>query len=560
MIRRAVICALVALLVLPASAAAHAVVERTSPGQGSTVADPPGSVAVFFDEPVEASFGAVRVFSAEGDEVQAGEMYRPDGGSEGIAVHLEPDLPDGTYTATYHVVSADSHPVSGGFTFAIGKPTAGGGESVAAVLDRQSAGAITDAAFWLVRAVGYAAIALAVGILIFLLAVWRSPSAAAGAAFSARARRLLAWACGAGFVASLLALPLQVATVSGASFFDSLDPDLLDAVLSTRFGTVMAIRAATWALLAVILVTAGSSRARLAALLPAAALVASPAFSGHASTQSPEGLLVTSAIVHVAAISVWFGGLVALVAALPAATAQLGPVERTELLHSTLRRFSPLALASVIAIAASGTAQAIVEVGSFSALVETGFGRAVLAKIAILTLLVALGYANRQRLIPALGRLVAASETPGRVGVWLRRNLRAEVGLLAAAIAVTAVLVGYAPADQTGTGPVSGRTAIGAEVLEYTIEPATAGPNQIHLYLFDADDGSQFTGAKELRLTISEPERGIGPLEVDLRKSGPGHFTAPAATFAAPGDWTATVAMRISRFEEEEARIEVPIQ
>lgn len=560
MIRRAVICALVALLVVPAVAAAHAVVQRTSPGQGSTVDAAPGSVAVFFDEPVEASFGAVRVFSAEGEEVQSGEMFRPDGGNEGVAVRLQAGLPDGTYTATYHVVSADSHPVSGGFTFAIGKPTAGGGESVAALLERDRAGSMTGAAFWLDRALGYAAIALAVGLLVFLLAAWRSPSGAAHTALAARARILLAWACAAGFVTSLLALPLQIATVSGSSFFEALDPSLIDDILSTRFGTVMAIRAAAWAALAGILATASQTKLRFAAAVPAVVLVVSPALAGHASTQSPEGLLVASAIVHVAAVSVWLGGLVALIAALPAATAQLDPGERTELLHATLRRFSPLALASAIALAVSGTIQAIVEVGSFGALVETGFGRAVLAKIAIFTLLIGLGYANRQRLIPALGRLVRAGEAPGRIGVWLRRNLRAEVSLLGAAIAVTAVLVGYAPANDSGVGPVSGRTAIGAEILEYTVEPATAGPNQIHLYLFDADDGSQFTAARELRMTLSEPEREIGPLDVDLRRSGPGHYTAPAATFAAPGDWTATVAMRTSRFEEDEAEFEVAIR
>jgi copper transport protein len=560
-IRRAVICALVALLVAPAVASAHAVVERTSPGQGSTVREEPDSVAVFFDEPVEASFGAVRVFSADGEEVQSGEPFRPNGQSEGIAVHLRPGLADGSYTATYRVVSADSHPVSGGFTFAIGAPTAGGGQSVAAVLDREDAGAATSFAFWLDRAVGYAAIALAVGLIVFLLAVWRPSSSATATAFADRARRLLAGACVAGFTATVLALPLQIATVSGGSFFDALDPDLIDAVLSTRFGTVMAFRAGAWVLLAVILLAAARrANLRLAAAIPAAVLVVTPALAGHASTQSPEWLLVTAASIHVAAVSVWLGGLVALVAALPAATAQLQPNERTALLHSTLQRFSPFAVASVVALAASGTAQAIVEVGSFGALVETGFGRAVLAKIGILAVLIALGYANRQRLIPALGRLVERHETPGRVGLWLRRNLRGEVALLGVAIAVTAVLVGYAPASESDSGPVSGRTTIGAEVLEYTVEPAAAGPNQVHLYLFDSDDGSQFTGAKELRMTLSEPERDIGPLEVDLRRSGPGHYTAPAALFPSPGEWEATIAMRTSRFEEDEARIEVEIR
>ncbi len=561
MIRRAVIWALVALLALPAAAAAHAVVERTDPGQGATVASAPDSVEVFFDEPVEASFGAVRVFNAGGEEVQAGELFRPEGGSEGIAVDLQPGLADGTYTATYHVVSADSHPVSGGFTFVIGKPTAGGGEAVADVLDRQRAGDVTGAAFWLDRAAGYFAIALAVGLLVFSLGVWRAASSAADAAFSRRLRRLLLGACGAGLVATLAALPLQIATVAGISFFEALDGALIDDVLSTRFGTVMAIRAGAWVLLAAILVVAWRRGWRpIAALLAAAVLIATPAFAGHASTQSPEGLLVASAIAHVGAVGVWLGGLLALTLALPRATAQVAPDQRAALLHLTLRRFSPLALASAIVIAASGSTQAIVEVGSFAALVETGFGRAVLAKIAIFILLVALGYANRQRLIPALGKLMQARTTPGRVGVWLRRSLRAEVALLGVAIAVTALLVGYAPANETASGPVSGRTAIGEAVLEYTIEPATPGPNQIHLYLFDAEDGSQFTGARELTLTLEEPERDIGPLEIDVRKSGPGHYTAAAATFPAPGDWTATVAMRTSRFDEDSARIEVAIR
>ena len=146
------------------------------------------------------------------------------------------------------------------------------------------------------------------------------------------------------------------------------------------------------------------------------------------------------------------------------------------------------------------------------------------------------------------------------MGLWLRRNLRAEVGLLAVVLGVTAVLVGYAPAADSGQGPVSGRTTIGAEVLEYTVEPAAVGPNQIHLYLFDADDGSQFNGAKEVRVELFEADRGIGPLDADVRKAGPGHYTAPGTQFGASGDWTVTVTVRTSRFDEDAAELEVPIR
>ena len=81
-----------------------------------------------------------------------------------------------------------------------------------------------------------------------------------------------------------------------------------------------------------------------------------------------------------------------------------------------------------------------------------------------------------------------------------------------------------------------------------------------HYSRYVAEDGTQFNGAKQVQLQLSEPERGIGPLDVDLRKAGPGHYTASGATFAAPGEWTATVTVRTSKFDETEARIEVPIK
>ena len=74
-----------------------------------------------FNEPVESAFGALRVFDAKGERVDVGATERPGGDGEAVAVRLRPDLPDGSYTATYRVVSADSHPISGGFVFTVGK-------------------------------------------------------------------------------------------------------------------------------------------------------------------------------------------------------------------------------------------------------------------------------------------------------------------------------------------------------------------------------------------------------------------------------------------------------
>ena len=81
----------------------------------------PGQVVLRFSEPVEIAFGAVRVFDADGAQVQQGEPFHPRGRDDEVAIRLRDGVADGGYTVTYRVVSADSHPVSGGFVFSVGK-------------------------------------------------------------------------------------------------------------------------------------------------------------------------------------------------------------------------------------------------------------------------------------------------------------------------------------------------------------------------------------------------------------------------------------------------------
>lgn len=222
-------------------------------------------------------------------------------------------------------------------------------------------------------------------------------------------------------------------------------------------------------------------------------------------------------------------------------------------------RFSPIALGCVVAIALTGVVQAIVEVGSFGALVDTGFGRAVLAKGVLLAALIGLGWANRSRLLPALRRLAAAAAQLGRAGRSLRRNLRAEVALIGGALVAAALMAGYSPPATESAGPVSGSEALADSLLEYTVEPAALGENEVHLYLFDAADGSQLQ-PREMSATASLPDRDIGPLQVDLRRAGPGHYVGDSVPFGVPGEWELDVEVRTTRFDQESAAIAVPIE
>ncbi len=182
MIRRLLAAAaLVAAVVLavPAAASAHAQLEEVVPARGEVLERRPAQVEFRFDEPVEGSFGAVRVFDAAGERVDEGDAFHPGDARERIAVRLRPSLPNGTYTATYRVLSTDGHVVSGGSTFSIGEAS-GTGATVAELLEGTDAGPVTEVALGVAKGLAFAAIAMLVGGLGFLLWCWPRAAAEAG--------------------------------------------------------------------------------------------------------------------------------------------------------------------------------------------------------------------------------------------------------------------------------------------------------------------------------------------------------------------------------------------
>lgn len=574
--------ALLALAGLPAGASAHAVVERTQPTRGAALDRAPERVAVTFDEAVESNFGALRVFAADGERVDVGDVQRPSG--DAVAVRVRDGLPDGAYTVTYRVVSADSHPVTGGYVFTVGKA---GGTPAAHVADllEEGTGPVTEVAFGGVRAVSYAAIALLAGGFAFLLLVWLPALrrltagdrwAGAASAFQTRATRLLVAAAFAGLVATVLGIVLQAATATGGSFWTALDSGLIRDVLDTRFGDVWKLRLTAFGVLAALLLFLppatgrhwasgnGGGRGRaiwLTAFAVACAyLVVSPALGGHAGAAEDSALLVPLDVVHVAAMSAWVGGVALLLLVVPAATRRLEPADRTRLLASLVTRFSTFALAAVAALLATGVAQSILHLDALSDLVDTAFGRAILVKAVLLAALIALGAYNRRRSQPELTHLAASGEAPGHAGGALRRTLRAEIVLMGVVLAVTAALVAYSPSAATPAGPFSDSADFGPARIELTVDPARAGSNAVHVYLFDRRTGAQYDRPRRLTITAAEPEREIGPIALDVRKAGPGHYTVASADLAPTGDWSLVVRAPVSDFEELRTALEVPIR
>ncbi len=122
------------LLLLCAPALAHARLVETYPADGDTLSEPPEQVQLLYNEPVEAEFEPVEVFDQEGNRIDEDDARVSPDNRRLLVVDLE-ELSQGSYTVEWRVASADAHPISGQYGFAVDPSAAdvGAGNPIAPV-------------------------------------------------------------------------------------------------------------------------------------------------------------------------------------------------------------------------------------------------------------------------------------------------------------------------------------------------------------------------------------------------------------------------------------------
>jgi len=189
-------------------------------------------------------------------------------------------------------------------------------------------------------------------------------------------------------------------------------------MLSAGRGTVLTAGCAAVVLGCAILRLRDPDRVQVRIPLIASVLgILTPAVTGHAGSDPDHQLAVLAVAIHAGAAALWVGGLGALLVLLARSRA---------LLDAALPRFSRLAVVCMVAVGLTGVLSATLRVGSWNALVTTGYGWLVVAKFALLLLLAGLGGLTRRRL--------QARRTP------VLRWAGVEVALMAAALGLAAAL------------------------------------------------------------------------------------------------------------------------
>ncbi|WP_367322048.1 copper resistance CopC/CopD family protein [Streptomyces sp. HUAS ZL42] len=404
------------LLACAGPASAHAALTGSDPSQGVVVDKAPTQVSLTFSEKVAMSDDSLRVLDPKGKRVDTGQPSNVSGTTYSVALHS--GLPDGTYTVSYQVVSADSHPVAGAYTFSVGAPS----KTTVSVSGQEAGGGVVGRLYGFGRYMSYAGFIVLVGGAAFVLACWQRGSGVRAL------QRLVVGGWLTLTAATLMLLLLRGSYTGSGKVADVFDLDLLGQVLQTKTGAALVSRLlllAAAALFVAVLFGAYDKREdeekrdltfglAFGGIVVAAGLAASWAMAEHASAGLQAGIAMPVDVVHLLAVAAWLGGLAALLVALYRAPAD-APVEA-----SAVRRFSRLAFGSVLALVATGTYQSWRQVGSWSALTGTRYGQLLCVKIGLVVLLVGIAWISR-RWTGQLSETVAA-KAAARTGVKQRAD------------------------------------------------------------------------------------------------------------------------------------------
>ena len=505
MTRRIVSFAAVAALAAAVAPAAwpHARLLSTAPSDGAVLATAPKQVVVRFDDKVRPLGGTVVVRNNDRSAVVAG---KPRSVGDDVVIPLR-RLADGDYSVRWRVLSDDGHTIQGVFAFAVGAGrspprsalTAGGGSPSATVVGS--------------RFLFFAGLLVAVGTAIFYVAAWRSSRGP----LTPQADSPLWALMFAGFFLAFL----------GAS---GLLPH--HGAGTTRFGTLMEVGGLLGIVGATLsAVTVVERRLRWAALATAFVLLPVPTLAGHALDRGQWRPLNAAAdVLHVAAAAVWVGGLLSVAVAVPRAVRGLDAGERAAFTRTLLPRLSAIALGSVAVIGTTGLVRVLSELSAVSQLWSSGYGRAILVKTGLLAALVGFGWLNRRRL--AYTRA-------------LRRNVAAELALLAGIVVAVAFLTDLAPGRELARAvakppkpqpiqaPPAGATVLARQAGALAVGLAALPSGRVEATVL----GQQNTGVDGLAVSFAGRGGRIGST-----RCGPGCYRSTARV--GPGKLTVFVGRR----------------
>lgn len=542
----AVLAGLIGVVAGPvAMASAHAELLRSSPAAGSVLTTSPERITLTFSERVEVSLGAIRLLDGSGKDVAIGAAEHVTGDNSAVTVVL-PHLPDGSYVVDWQVISADSHQVHAAYTFQVGSTTT----LQSGVIERAIAGSGTGSAAGGVldvsRGLVAAGFAIVIGSLVLL--------SAGIVDLTRRLRRTVLAGAIVATIAGIAAIPLEAGYAANRPLSVLTDGSAWSAVMRTQIGRDWLLRAlligvGTFALIAAVRSCRTTLwRAIAAGLAVAVALTFS--FGGHGDSGRWQTLGVVLTAMHVVAMGIWLGGLVALVLSMAA------------IAEHRLRQFSSLAFACIAVVVVTGTIQSIRQLGAFSSLTSTRYGQLLIWKLVAVALVLFVASMSRRVVLGKLVGGAAVQALPAGAAVarldreTLRRSMTLEVVFGVLILAITSSLMAANPSAAGNNKPYSASLAQSGYIASISLDPARVGSNQLHVYLSSVT--SSLDNPDNVTVQLADPARAVAPIQLTVTPAGAAHYVA-VAELPYAANWMLTITARYHTFDQVIFTTVVPI-
>ncbi|USK60114.1 copper resistance CopC/CopD family protein [Peribacillus asahii] len=384
--------ALLILLLLsvsfPSFTLAHSHVIQSTPGEGEVLNTLPSTVSVTFNAPIQAAFYSLEVYNESEERVDADENVLED---NVLKNKLPNEVENGSYTLKWKVVSKDGHPTEGSLSFVVDvKPAEKPIEKEEIKQEEttveekiQPEKTTPEIGHTLTQSLLYGSLSLYIGVLFFHLKLLPNT-----VSFHINNQsKLLLWISYAGLMLSiLLSLPLQARSISGS---------ISDTLTLTTFGTVWFVEVlllfflllSTW-----LLRKASRKWAAALVILLLLSLMLAKSFIGHTMMASIPAAAITMNFLHLAAMSLWLGGLLAICLVLPRAAKHVtNPDERKTVYWQVLHNFSSWALIFVSVLLTSGVCSSLLHIDSMDSLLTTLYGQVLLVKVALTLVMILFG-------------------------------------------------------------------------------------------------------------------------------------------------------------------------
>ena len=518
----------------------HPFLLDSEPSQGQNAAVGTTQIITHYSEAVEINFSELKIYDSNGNQVDNRDTAYYN--AESSLVITTSPLEDGVYTIASKVLSkVDGHLVHAAIIFGVGDV-----QIDASLLESQEQSETTFIPESIARFPGLVGQTIVLGGIIASIVIWstgqtrfKEQIALVETSFKAKFSKVIGFGIIAVFASNFIMLGVQTWR---------LETSPLD-VIQTTFGHTWLTRM----ILTIILIgiwfwierkNQVSIKTQLPMLVFALALIATTTMMGHgASTELVPPIILD--YVHNLLSSIWIGGVIFLgFVVLPSITKLDGTV-RDKITISLIPRFSAMIIISLGILIITGPTLLWFLDSNVSSLTDSTYGKLIMLKIAIASVMIAFGGFYQIRFIQQAKKDLKSTS----VFKKLKRPLRFEAGLGIALLAVVALLVNSSlpageiqsvSAEQGMTGYESSLFSENAR-FDVIVAPVGIGVNQINVIVSGLDD-QPLSDISSLKIKVSNPSRSIASIEAEVTEnkiSGQDIFTKYSAepTFSFAGIW-----------------------